>query len=158
MNSWWEWSIMNCIIPFWIVSLTKQSLKRSSRLWMCAQEEKGKKEILPPVHGRRRYGTWSAFHGCNLCSFSRVGKFRLVQSCSVAVLPHAALWAALQEEVSVAGLCTTGTQLASWPAVHQHFCATKSHCLVPPNWNWEFGPLGACQKQIHSFSFPCHQS
>lgn len=159
MNSWWEWSMLNWIIPFWIISLTKQSLKRRARFRMGAQEEKDKKEIPPPLHGWRRDGAWSVLCGCRLCSLSRVGKERLAQSCPLLLFfPMLPSEQHGRSQVSVLGLCTTGTQLAPWPTVHQHFCAKKSRCLVPPKLERRvWAPR--CMSAANSLSsFPCQQS
>ena len=160
MNSWWEWSILNWIIPFWIISLTKQSLKRPARFRMGAQEEKGKKEIPPPMHGWRRDGTWSAFCGCRLCSLGRVGKDRLAQSCplllSCSTLPSEQLCKRRSASWVSAPLAHTlhlGQPCTNTSSVQRNHTAWSLQ-----NWNREFGPLSACQQQIHSFSFPCHQS
>lgn len=154
MNSWWEWSILNWIIPFWIISLTKQLSKRPASFQMGTQEE-----IPPPGHGWRRDGPWSILHGCCFCSLSRVGKDRFARSCplllSCPMLPsrqhcrsRSVLWVSATPGHNLhLGQQCTNTSSVQWN--HTAWCLQ--------NWYQEFGSLSACQQQIHFFSFPCHQ-
>lgn len=112
MNSWWEWSVLNWIIPFRIIYLTKQSLKRPARFRMGAQEEKAKKEIPPVMCGWRRGGRWSGLCSCRLLSQQGGARQPSTELSSVAVLPLPALPAALQVMLGVVML------VSCVPAMH----------------------------------------